>query len=557
VKFLLPFSLLVSLGGQVAPKRAIPSRAAVDVERIVINIADSISFAQAPRPVAWMPAALAGIWACGFAAIALVRVRAWRRVHAALRASSPLDISAPVAIRSAPGLLEPGVVGLLRPVLLLPDGIADRLTPTQLEAVLAHELCHVRRRDNLSAAVHMVVEAVFWFHPLVWWIGARLVEERERACDEGVLTLGNLPRDYAEAILGVCKLYVESPQVCVSGVTGADLEKRIEAIMNNRIGLGLTWMKKLMLASAGIAALAGPVVIGAVLSVGHAPVLRAQPQVAVPMTPQTAVPIAAPQQVQLQSQRTAPAPASRDHRMLTLLMDFATMTPGLQDRARQAAIEFVQTRLQPDDLMSVMVATNGKLAVVQDFTSDKALLTSAIAGASASVESSVASQLATLEQAAQILGAIPGKKALIYFSSVTFDDREGIQRAIQAAVASNVAFYAIDVGGMAPGSIATFEGTGFPGRHAEIRTYRSNYSTGLLIPLEGLSGPVDIQVVIREVAIAGEGQAVANLRDRVPAVQGLYRAYFRVKPGAYVSTVVVTEQTTGRQLTETIRFEVN
>ena len=53
----------------------------------------------------------------------------------------------------------------------------------------------------------MIVEAVFWFHPLVWWIGARLVEERERACDEAVLSLGNEPHDYAEGILNICKSY--------------------------------------------------------------------------------------------------------------------------------------------------------------------------------------------------------------------------------------------------------------------------------------------------------------------------------------------------------------
>lgn len=47
----------------------------------------------------------------------------------------------------------------------------------------------------------MIVESVFWFYPLVWWIGARLVEERERACDESVLTLGSEPREYADATL--------------------------------------------------------------------------------------------------------------------------------------------------------------------------------------------------------------------------------------------------------------------------------------------------------------------------------------------------------------------
>jgi len=78
---------------------------------------------------------------------------------------------------AAPDLPEPGVVGILRPVLLLPEGILDQLDQTQLDALLAHEFCHVRRRDNLTAAIHMVVQAIFWFHPLTWWIGVRLLTE--------------------------------------------------------------------------------------------------------------------------------------------------------------------------------------------------------------------------------------------------------------------------------------------------------------------------------------------------------------------------------------------
>jgi uncharacterized protein (TIGR03435 family) len=108
----------------------------------------------------------------------------------------------------------------------------------------------------------MIGEAVFWFHPLVWWIGARMVEEREQACDEEVLSLGNEPQVYAEAILNVCKLYVESPLTCVAGVTGADLKRRIEAIMINRIGLRLNFAKKVALGAAAVAALAVPVVVG-------------------------------------------------------------------------------------------------------------------------------------------------------------------------------------------------------------------------------------------------------------------------------------------------------
>jgi uncharacterized protein (TIGR03435 family) len=93
-----------------------------------------------------------------------------------------------------------------------------------------------------------------------------MVEERERACDEEVLRLGNEPRVYAEGILNVCKHYVETPLVCAPGVTGANLKRRVEAIMANRVGQQLNRAKKFLLASAGVAALAAPLTIGLVCS---------------------------------------------------------------------------------------------------------------------------------------------------------------------------------------------------------------------------------------------------------------------------------------------------
>jgi len=99
---------------------------------------------------------------------------------------------------SSPGLLEPGVFGVFRPVLLVPEAIFDRLMPAQSKAVIAHELCHVRYQDNLISAILMFVETAFWFHPMVWWIGKQMMEDRERACDEEVLRLGSESRVYAE-----------------------------------------------------------------------------------------------------------------------------------------------------------------------------------------------------------------------------------------------------------------------------------------------------------------------------------------------------------------------
>src|SRR5262249_14899941 len=156
---------------------------------------------------------------------------------------------------------------------LVPARITERLTPRQLETVVAHEVCHVRRRDNLTAAIHMSVEAVCWFHPLVWWIGSRLVAERERARDEAVLAPGLEPRDYADAIVNVCKLYVESPLACVAGVTGSNLRTRLDDIMIHHTGAPLTRARKAALVAVAIVALAAPFLVGAIT----AP-LRAQSQ---------------------------------------------------------------------------------------------------------------------------------------------------------------------------------------------------------------------------------------------------------------------------------------
>jgi uncharacterized protein (TIGR03435 family) len=147
-------------------------------------------------------------------------------------------------------------------VLILPEGITEALTEEQLRAVLVHESRHIECYDNLTAALHMLVETLFWFHPLVWWIGARLMDERERDCDEAVLRQGSQPGVYARSIVQVCETYVESPLACASGISGSDLKKRIREIMTWRGSLPVTLRAKAMLAVATLAAVAVPFVIG-------------------------------------------------------------------------------------------------------------------------------------------------------------------------------------------------------------------------------------------------------------------------------------------------------
>lgn len=277
-KFLIPVSLFIALGSHVRWRTA-PEVTSAGLPVVMDRLSQpfavravSSDLVVTPPAANPLPAVLGGIWACGFLGIACSWWVRWRRTRAVVRAGSAVQVAIPIPAIVGPTLLEPGVFGVFRPVLLLPEGIFKRLTTEQLQAVIAHELCHVRHRDNLAAAVHMFVETVFWFHPLVWWMGKRMLEERERACDEEVLRMGNQPRVYADAILNVCKLYVESPMACVSGIAGANLKKRIAAIMNNRVADRLSFAKKAILAVAGAAAIVIPIVVGVV----NAPAVEAQ-----------------------------------------------------------------------------------------------------------------------------------------------------------------------------------------------------------------------------------------------------------------------------------------
>jgi len=280
VKFLIPFALFVWIGAHFHLQAATAMPASTGFAIVMDQIAQpaailATNFAATPVAKAalhshWSGWTLAlAIWLVGSVALLGRRAYQWLYLLAVARASSPLDLEAPIPVRETACTLEPGIFGIFAPILLFPAGIAARLTQTQLDAILAHELCHWRRRDNLTAAVHMLVEALFWFHPLVWWLGGKLIEERERACDESVIRSGGDRHAYAEGILKVCQHYLEPP-VCSAGVSGGALRKRIEDIMTNPVLGKLPWAKKWVLAGAALVAVAGPLVVGAASGAGLA-----------------------------------------------------------------------------------------------------------------------------------------------------------------------------------------------------------------------------------------------------------------------------------------------
>jgi beta-lactamase regulating signal transducer with metallopeptidase domain len=270
-KFLVPFAALAALGKLLAPALHPPVQTgphAVLIERAVQPFSRYNPFPSAAHTAAGMAhaldpyAILFGVWALGCIAILAYWVARWVDVSSAVRRAAPLAMAAPMPVLASSGMREPGLVGLWRPVLLVPDTLFDHLAPAQVEALVAHEACHLRRRDNLAAAAHMLVEALFWFHPLVWWVGARLIEERERACDEAVVREGHDRAAYATGLVECCRLFLQSPLSCVAGASGSDLTRRVDRIMAAPALSPLSRAGKTVLLTAGVCAAASPVAAG-------------------------------------------------------------------------------------------------------------------------------------------------------------------------------------------------------------------------------------------------------------------------------------------------------
>jgi TonB family protein len=123
----------------------------------------------------------------------------------------------------------PSVVGWIRPVVLLPAATVLGLTPQQLEAVLAHELAHILRYDDLVNMLQTAVETLLFYHPAVWWASARIRQERELCCDDLAVDTCGDALCYARALTRLERLRVTTPTLAM-GSTGGPLWYRIQRL---------------------------------------------------------------------------------------------------------------------------------------------------------------------------------------------------------------------------------------------------------------------------------------------------------------------------------------
>jgi beta-lactamase regulating signal transducer with metallopeptidase domain len=144
-----------------------------------------------------------------------------------------LRVSRPVRLCESALVEVPTVVGWLRPVILLPATALTGLSTEQLEALLAHELAHIRRFDYLVNLMQTTIETLFFYHPAVWWVSAQVRQEREHCCDDlAVAVCGNV-LTYARALTALEDLRGSGSQLAVAA-NGGSLLVRIQRLLRGR-----------------------------------------------------------------------------------------------------------------------------------------------------------------------------------------------------------------------------------------------------------------------------------------------------------------------------------
>jgi beta-lactamase regulating signal transducer with metallopeptidase domain len=244
-KFALPHALATT--GVQALGRALSLHSRGRLETPLRAIAGAFRVDFAPAATRLWPALVLGLWAA--VALVLILRLAWAHHHlasvwtrtalpprpreaAALeRARRRTGVHGRVGIARSPLPQAPAVVGVRRPLILLPLTGCDDLSDDELESLLRHECAHVARRDNLVAGCTSVLCSLFWFHPLVWIARRILTLERERACDEIAVGSGEGKETYLTALAKFCHAAIAPELPGISRMATAQLKKRMDHIM--------------------------------------------------------------------------------------------------------------------------------------------------------------------------------------------------------------------------------------------------------------------------------------------------------------------------------------
>jgi len=146
------------------------------------------------------------------------------------RLSAEMRVSRPVLLLESCLAEVPVVLGHFRPLILLPIGVLAGLPPAQMEAVLVHELAHIRRHDYLMNLLQRFAEGLLFYHPAVWWFSGVMRNEQEKCCDDVVVSVTGQAHEYALALVALEQSRFRGRQTAIA-VTGGNLMKRIHRLL--------------------------------------------------------------------------------------------------------------------------------------------------------------------------------------------------------------------------------------------------------------------------------------------------------------------------------------
>jgi len=182
------------------PVTTSPDRGTFDVALAVFVVfwAAGVSVLTARLGIGWWQVRRLHIGACATPA------SEWLTM--ATRTAERLGLSRRIHVIDSAAVDTPTVIGWLRPVVLLPVAVLANLTPGQVQAILTHELAHVRRHDFVVNLLQTIAETVLFYHPAVWWLSSRIRTEREHCCDDIAVEVCGDAVGYAEALTTIASL---------------------------------------------------------------------------------------------------------------------------------------------------------------------------------------------------------------------------------------------------------------------------------------------------------------------------------------------------------------
>jgi TonB family protein len=243
--FILPIATATVFYSRPAPATAITTPADAAQSNQVQN---SVTHSWQATGLGWVQAWALPLWSLGVVVFSMRFVLGYRHAFTMRRRGKPAFESVVAVVdrltrlmgvrRSVRVLMSsmsdsPSVVGWLKPVILLPSATLMGLTPLQLEAILAHEIGHIKRYDYLVNMLQMLGETLLFYHPAVWWTSKRIRLERELCCDDLAVRFSGNALRYARALTTLEKLRLRTPSVVMAS-TGGPLLYRIERLVGVR-----------------------------------------------------------------------------------------------------------------------------------------------------------------------------------------------------------------------------------------------------------------------------------------------------------------------------------